>query len=214
MSESARRRLPRGVRLTYLRYRRLGAAVCAAGAVLALGNVLSPGPAQTIPVVVAADDLDGGAALTPADLRVVRMPPAAAPSHVADSPSRLVGRLLTAPVRSGEPITDRRVLGRSLVAGYPPGIVAAPIRLPDPGVAGLLDVGDQVDVYAATGAPGRDAALLVAGARVVLLPASDPSTTDVAATPGGLVVLAVTAPEAAELAQASATSVLSVVLRN
>ena len=85
-------------------------------------------------------------------------------------------------------------------------MVAAPIRIRDAGVVGLLEVGDRIDVYAAR----RDtsfADLVVAGARVVALPRPGDDNQE-----GGLVVLAVTPTEAAALAQASATAPLSLTL--
>jgi pilus assembly protein CpaB len=144
--------------------------------------------------------------LAPADVRVVSMPPAVVPAGSSRSIDPVLGRVVAGPLRAGEALTDRRVLGRSLLAGYPPGMVAAPIRIGDAAVVGLLTVGDRIDVYAAR----RDTSLaerVVAGARVVTLPrpASDNEQ-------GALVVLTVTPEQAAALAQASATAPLSFTL--
>jgi hypothetical protein len=127
--------------------------------------------------------------------------------------------MLAAPARRGEPLTDQRVMGRSLLDGYAEGTVASPVRLADPGTARLLAVGDLVDVLAAAAgpelgaAPRSTAARTVArGARVALVAAPE----DTAAVAGGegAIILLVTSPlDALDLAEAAATSRLSVVLR-
>ena len=63
---------------------------------------------------------------------------------MADDP---VGEVLAAPLRAGEPVTDVRLVGARADDGQP-GLVAVPVRLPDPGMVALLDVGDRIDVVA------------------------------------------------------------------
>jgi Flp pilus assembly protein CpaB len=197
----------RRLRRFYLRYRRVLAAVFAASAVLLVARVASPPPAESVPVVVAAHDVSGGADLAPYDVRVAQMPPGLVPHGAFLSTSRVIGSRVAAPLRAGEALTDRRVLGRSLIAGYAAGLVAAPVRIQDPDVVRLLRPGDSIDVYAATSSRGP--ARLVAGsAPVVMLP-----QVDLDSQTGALVVLAVTPATAASLAAASATSPLSVTLR-
>ena len=58
-----------------------------------------------------------------------------------------VGRVLAGPVRSGEALTDVRLVGSSLLTRGGR-LVAAPVRLADPATAGLLHAGDRVDVLA------------------------------------------------------------------
>jgi pilus assembly protein CpaB len=199
----------RRVRRSYLRHRRLLTASFAAVAVLCLGHVMAPGSPARSAEIVAAHDLEAGSVLGPDDLRVVRSDPHALPAHAVDETTSLTGRMVAAPMRAGEPFTDRRLVGRSLVHGYPGDVVAAPIRIQDAEAVSLLRVGDRIDVYSATGDPSRPADRVVAGAYVVTMPAPDPR----ADTRGGaLVVLAVTEPEAARLAQAGAVASLSVVL--
>jgi Flp pilus assembly protein CpaB len=198
----------RRLRRFYLRYRRVIAAVAASIAVLLMARVMSPPPAETVPVVVATHDVNGGAAIAPEDVRVARMPPALVPHGAFLSTSRVVGSTVAAPLRAGEPLTDRRVLGRSLIAGYAAGLVAAPVRIQDSDVVRLLRPGDSIDVYAATSSRGP-ASLIAGSAPVVMLPQVDP-----ASQTGALVVLAVTPLTAARLAAASATSPLSLTLRS
>jgi Flp pilus assembly protein CpaB len=197
------------VRRAYLRRRRLLTAGLAAVAVLCLGHVVTPGSPARTAEVVAAHDLEAGSVLGPGDLRVVRSDPHGVPAHAATEATSLTGRTVAAPMRAGEPFTDRRLVGRSLVRGYPGDVVAAPIRIQDAEAVSLLRVGDRIDVYSATGDPDRPADRVVAGAYVVTMPTPDPR----AETRGGaLVVLAVTEPEAARLAQAGAVASLSVSL--
>jgi Flp pilus assembly protein CpaB len=163
-------------------------------------------------VVVARHDLPGGAVLASGDLATTAYPVDVAPAGAPRSPTALAGRVLAAPVRRGEPVTDVRLVAPGLLAGYP-GRVAAPVRVADAGAVGLLRVGDRVDFLVAS-PEGRDASVAVAGAPVIALPdpaASEGPTVDGIAG-GGLVVVAVTPAEALGLAQAEVSGVLSVVL--
>jgi Flp pilus assembly protein CpaB len=197
------------VRRSYLRHRRLLTAGFAAVAVLCLGHVVAPGSPVRTAEVVAAHDLAAGSVLGSGDLRVVRTDPHALPAHAATETAPLTGRTVAAPMRAGEPFTDQRLVGRSLVRGYPGEVVAAPVRVQDAEAVSLLRVGDRIDVYSATGDPDRPADRVVAGAYVVTMPAPDPRAD---ARGGALVVLAVTESEAARLAQAGAVASLSVSL--
>lgn len=200
---SAVRRLRRG----WLRHRRLIAAALAAAAVFCLVRVLAPPQPELIPVVVAAHDLPGGAVIGPDDVRTAQMPPDVVPAGAFGATGSALGTSVAAPMRTGEPLTDRRVLGAALIAGYPPGTVASPVRIEDAEVVALLRPGDRIDVYASTG-DQAPATRIVTSAIVVMLP---PTSGDGGS--GALIVLAVTSGEAAEIAQASATAALSISLR-
>ncbi len=175
-------------------------------------SVVSPSPPRQATVVVAAHDLDAGELLSSGDIAVVQVPVSVVPSHAVTAADDLVGRALAAPVRAGEIMTDRRLLGRSLLTGYAADAVAAPVRIADVDVLGLLRVGDRIDVYAAVGGGSADptspAALVVAGARIISLRGPTESGQE-----GGLVVLAVDQRSAAALAEAGAIAPLSVALR-
>ena len=193
-------------RRLFARYRRVLGALLAAVAVLGIIESMAPADPPSRRVVVAAHDLDAGALLTAGDVRAVPLPPTAVPGGAASDPARVIGRVVAGPMRAGEAVTDLRLVGRSLVARYPPGTVAAPVRIGDPDVVALLRVGDRIDVFAA----GRDrssADVVVAGVRVVALPEGTDSSHD-----GALVVVAVTTQQAADLAEAAATAPLSVAL--
>lgn len=196
----------RRLRRAYLRYRRLLAAALAALAVLLLARVLAPPAAVSVPVVVAAHDVSGGTALGADDVRIARMPPTLVPAGAFSAASGVIGSTVAGPLRAGEALTDRRVLGTALVAGYAPGLVAAPVRIQDADVVTLLHAGDTIDVYAASSARGP-ATRIASAVPVVLLPrVADGGN-------GALIVLAVTPVDAAEIAAASATAPLSVTLR-
>ncbi|MEJ7630576.1 MAG: Flp pilus assembly protein CpaB [Nocardioidaceae bacterium] len=195
------------VRRLLVRYRRPLSALLAAAAVLAVIESVAPADAPRREVVVAARDLAGGIVLSSSDVVVVEMPPAVVPAGSSAAVAAVVGRVVAGPLRRGEPLTDRRTLGASLLASYPHGTVAAPVRIRDAAVVGLLEVGNRIDVYAARDATSL-ADLVVGDVEVLLLPRPADDNQE-----GGLVVLAVTPTEAAALAQASATAALSLTLR-
>jgi len=183
--------------------RRSLAAVLAAAAVVAAVHEVRPPPPRVQAVLTAAHDLPAGTTLEAPDLVTVDYAAGTAPSGLATD---AVGRVLAAPVRAGEPVTDVRLLGAPLAAAYP-GTVAVPVRLPDAGMAGLLRVGDRIDLLAAD-PQGDTARVVAAGLTVLALPAADDETT-ASTLPGRLVVVA--APESVRegLAQAAVTGFLT-----
>ena len=194
--------------------RRVAAVLFALGALVLA--VRPPGDAAvagaipaTAPVVVAAADMAAGTVLDDGVLHVAHWPRDAAPARASDSPDQLVGRVLAGPLRRGEPVTDVRLVGPGLTTLLPPGQVAAPLRLPDLAVAGLISAGDRVDVLA-TPTDAATAEVIAAGA-LVLAPSAggDPAA---AGERDGLLLLAVDPPTGARLAAASTTGTLSVTL--
>lgn len=199
--------LLRPVRRAVLARRRLIAAVLAAAAVAAGLHAATAPPPATVPVVVAARDLPSGTVVGSGDLRTVGFAPGSAPAGDVTDP---VGRTLAAPLREGEPLTDVRLVGPSLTDGYP-GLVAVPVRLPDAGVAGLLTVGDRVDLVAAE-PRGESATVVGSGVTVLALPRDDAGA---GSGPGGalggrLVVVGVAPGDAARIADASVRAYLTV----
>jgi Flp pilus assembly protein CpaB len=199
------------------RHRPALAGGAAAVAVFAALPVLAPRAGATVPVLTAAHDLAWGTALRADDLVVTRVPPDTVPDGALTSAQDARGRLLTSPVRRGEPITDVRLVGPSLLSE--PGLVAVGVRIADAGVAALLRAGSVVDVLVAAAGDGFDrpvgpgTAEVVAGrVRVLAVPggtrASLGGTGD-----GALVLVAATEAQAARLAAAGATGRLSVALR-
>jgi Flp pilus assembly protein CpaB len=192
------------VRRTGLSRRRPLAALCR---VLAGLRATRPEPAPTVGVAVAARDLASGTVLTGADLEVRQVPEALAP--VGSSPDA-VGRTLAGPVRAGEPVTDVRLVGPSVAAGYP-GRVALPVRIADGDAVALLRPGDRVGLVAAD--PRRGTASYVAvDVPVLSVPVTHGEASGPNALSGRLVVVAALTSEVDRIAAAAATDLLSVVI--
>lgn len=200
-------------RMLFARYRSVIGGSAAGIAVLAALPVLAPGAGATVPVLTAARDLRWGAPLTPADLAVTQMPARSVPDGALASASDARGRLVASPVRRGEPITDVRLVGPSLLSE--PGLVAVGVRIADAGLAALVRPGSVVDVLAAIGDEGFDrpvgvgtAEVVASGVRVLAVPGGRRSGLE-----GALVLVAATEAQAARLAAAAATGRLSIALR-
>ena len=195
--------------------RRMLAALCAGVAVLAGVKAVAPPAERTVVVWAAARDLSGGSPLTARDLRAVALPLSSAPAGVLRAGSQIAGRLLAAPVRRGEPLTDVRLLGPELLMALPePGLVAVPVRVADgSAAAALVHPGDVVDVLAvgdpASGRASARPVTVASAVRVVAVPAR----AGVAGDGGGLVVVAADRAQAAALAAASVGASLSLALR-
>jgi len=192
--------------------RRLLAAGLAGLAVLAALQALRPPAPPTTAVWAAARDLSGGLPITAGDLRRVALPRADVPAGAIPAATSVAGRLLAAPVRRGEPLTDVRLLGPSLLAALPrPGLVAVPVRVVDgPAAAALVHPGDVVDVLAVTGDSGGPATTVARGVDVVAVPAR--AEADAGADGGGLVIVAATPGQAAALARSAGQTRLSLAL--
>lgn len=200
------RRAAHGVRRSLLARRRPLAALLSAVAVLAGLQAATQPPPVTVPVLVAAHDLPGGAVLAPDDLVTVGFSPASVPDDLAEAP---LGEVLAAPLARGEVVSHARLVGPSLSASAPAGVVALPVRLPDPEAAALLRVGDRIDLVATDPAEGgsRVVALDVA---VLALPVPGETSTSAATGLGGrVVVLGVDAASVPSLSEAAARSFLS-----
>lgn len=198
------------VRRLVLRRRRLLSALCAAAAVLACLRTVEPPPPETVPVLTAARDLPSGAVLRSDDLVTLRLPEEAAPdglTRVRDA----VGRTVAAPLRRGEPVTDVRLMGRRLLDGYP-GLVAVPVRIPDAGAAGLLRVGDRVDLLSTDPTGSAPASVVAPGVQVIALPPPDEETSGAGAVNGRLVVVATSQSVAEELSAQAVRGFLSLTL--
>jgi pilus assembly protein CpaB len=209
------------------RRRRLLAAGLLAGSAACAISAVSPAPPPRALVAAAAHDLAGGTTITAGDLRMVKVPPESLPAGAITDEAQLTGRLLAVPVRAGETITDVRLVGPTLLAGYGDRLVAAPVRIADAGSAALLRPGDVIDVLAADGADGAggadggatggsvasEARLVASDVRVVAIPRDHESALSGGGfTEGALVVLATTSQTAARLASAAVTARLSLTI--
>jgi len=164
--------------------------------------VAGPAPA-TVPVLVAARDLPAGAELADDDLVTVRFAPGSEPAGIVDDPT---GQVLAGPLRAGEPVTDARLVGPHLTTGRP-GLVAVPVRLPDPGMVALLDVGDHVDLLATDPQDGG-AEVVAADVPVLAIPRLDDTTT-ASGLPGRLIVVGADASDVGAVADAAVRQVMT-----
>ncbi len=194
----------RAVRRTVLARRRLLAGLLTAVAVAAGLHTARAAPPAEVPVLVAARDLPAGVVIAADDVRRVGFAPGSVPAGVAQNPA---GRTLAAPMRAGEPLTDVRLVGPALTDGYP-GLVAVPVRLPDPGMAGLLRVGDRVDLISAD-PQGRSAETVAADVPVLALP-DTPTEVGAAGLTGRLVVVGAQPGEVARIADASVRTFVTI----
>jgi Flp pilus assembly protein CpaB len=194
----------RPVRRAVLARRRLLAAVLTAVAVASGLHAATAAPPARVPVVVAARDLPSGVVVGADDVRTVGFAPGSEPTGEVTDP---VGRTLAAPLRAGEPVTDLRLVGPSLTDGYP-GLAAVPVRLPDAAMAGLLAVGDRVDLVSAD-PQGGGATVVASGVPVLALPAGDGEVGATGLT-GRLVVVGAAPGDVARIADASVRTFLTV----
>lgn len=194
---------PRDLLRAAARHRALLAAGLAAAAVASGLSALAPAAEPTVPVLTAARELAAGAVLAPEDLVAAAVPRALVPEGALLDLAAVSGRVVAGPVRRGEPLTDVRLLGASLLpAGSQ---VAVPVRLAEPATGALVRAGDTVDVLSASPEGGASAAVVATGLEVLSVP--DLSDT---AGEGALVVLAASRSTAARLAAAAVTGRLSV----
>jgi pilus assembly protein CpaB len=208
------------------RHRRALAAAFTALAVWAGLSAAHAHQPATVTVLVAVRDLAPGTVLAGADLRGVALPLDAVPPSALRLGASLAGRTLSVAVPAGVPVTNASL---DLGAVLPPGTEATPVQLADPAESALVAAGDRVDVLAApaqdetalsspasgttAGIPGSapDGGALVVAADVVVLDVPVPESTT--GDGGGLVVVAATPGEAAQLARAAVSERLSLTVR-
>lgn len=195
------------VRRAVRRRRRLLAVLCTVGAVAAGLRATAPPAAPTVEVLVAGRDLPAGAELRADDVTTVAVSPDTAPDGVLTDVADATGAILAAPLRSGEPVTDVRLVGAGL-ADAAPGTVAVPVRLSDAAQAGLLRVGDEVDLLA-TDPEARTTTTVASGALVLAVPDRETATPD--AITGRLVVLGIPDSTVDSVTRAAVTSFVTYV---
>ena len=188
-AHSVRRRLQALRRAILTRRRPLAALLVALAVLIGLRTTVGPGP-PTVEVPVAAHDLATGERLAADDVSITHWPADLAPSGLTGS---VTGQVLAAPLRQGEAITDLRFIGSELARAHPD-LTVIPLRLPDPAVVELLQVGDRVDLGAVDPETGDSADL----ARDVLVLAIPPPGDADSSLTGRLIVAGVS-PELAKL---------------
>lgn len=189
-------------------HRRLLAGVSAAAAVYFGLVALSPTPPQTVAVLGAARDLPGGAVPAASDLRTLQLPAPVVPVGALRPGAEVAKRVLAAPVRSGEALTDARFLSPGSLAA---GLRAYAFRLDDAEIVSLLRVGDRIDLYAATSSAADSADELARAVRVIALPSGRASSAGPGSS-GALVVIAATTEVVSRIAQATTNARITVAL--
>jgi pilus assembly protein CpaB len=175
--------------------------------------------AETVPVVVAARDLEVGTLLTAADVKVVEWPGSAAPVEFASSRDQVVGLSLLAPVVMNEPIRMQSLLWQETgAAPIPDGLRAVSFRLHDQAaLAGWVRPGSRIDILVSErrlGAEQRPTRVVLENAVVVGNDRSVAQEPNGEAVATAIVTVLVTPEDAEVLGNASIGGEFHVVLRN
>jgi Flp pilus assembly protein CpaB len=187
-------------------HQRLLAAGLAAAAVALAIHAASPPRPDTVDVTVAGHDLAGGSTIHASDLSTIQVPPGALPDGLLNA-EQITGHILAGPVHAGEPITDVRLLGSNLLAGWGKRIVATPVRLADSDAAAYLRQGYRINLLATSVDGIQPTVVVAADVPVLAVLPGQTSTTD-----GALLMVATSAEQAADLASAAVTSRLTYTL--
>lgn len=197
------------VRRRILVHRRVLGASCSGLAVWLVVQAATAPPPETVPVWTAAHDLPSGAVLTRGDLARTGFAPGSVPAHAIGSVGSVLGRTLATPLGAGDPVTPAHLAGSERLAGYP-GRAAVAVRIPDAAVAALLSPGQRVALVASDPQGAQQPERIADDAAVIAVPRGT-SDTGSGMLGGRLVVFAVPAGQADELASAGASRYLSVI---
>jgi pilus assembly protein CpaB len=198
------------------------------GLAFATYNYVQNAPTRTVtiptrPVVVAATDLQIGAALDAKSVRVIDWPSSAVPKNAIADPQEVIGRGLLMPVLENEPILPTTLASKEAGAGLPPaippGLRALSVRVNEViGVAGYVLPGTHVDVVATVN-PGEkqgDTTSKVILTNVLVLAAGTKMEQDVNNKPMAVnvVTLLVNPDESERLTLAAGEGKIQLALRN
>ena len=186
-----------------------------------LATGLRPPSPQTRTVTAARHDLLPGTTLVADDLVAVARPVDSLAVDSVASSAEVTGRVVAFPVRSGEVVRGRDVVGRGLLDALGAEVVATPVRLSDDATLSGVRPGDLVDVLAARAADGGGAAhaeVVAAGVRVLTVgPVTGSGNGGLLGSSGGtsapVLLLATTPAQSLAIAAAVVASRLSVTLR-
>ena len=115
-------------------------------------------PAEaTVPVIVAADDLQVGTKVEERDIKIIRIPASDIPAGARSKPADVVGHGVIIPITKGDFLLPSKLAAENTGAGLPslitPGMRAVSVRVNEVvSVAGFVMPGTRVDVLL-TGTP-------------------------------------------------------------
>lgn len=127
------------------RGRRLLAGLLGGCAVLGVVGAVRPADAPTHAVTVAAHDLTAGQRLSSSDVQQVRWSTGDRVPGLLSS-AAATGKVLTAPIRAGEPVTAARVRAARSWPSLPKGRVVIGVSSSDRALVRVLQPGDRVDL--------------------------------------------------------------------
>lgn len=200
------------LRWAVLRHRRRLSVLCGLLAAVTTVLTLRPAEGESVAVLTAARDLTATDEVVGSAVTVRSFPPDLVPTGALPSDADVAATRLNAPVGEGEILTVAR-LAEPAAADYGPDLVAAPVRVADPGVAELVTPGTRIDILAANdaemGLGTSDASVVAHDCPVMAVP-------DAEGAVGGdsLLLVAVTEAEARDLASSAASGRLSVTIRS
>ena len=178
---------------------------------------------NSVPIVVAAQDLPVGTLLTVDHLKTTRWPASSPVAGGFATVEEITDRGLIAGVVTNEPLTEMKLAPREAGGGLPPsiplGMRAISVRVNDViGVAGFVVPGTRVDVLATVNQSSGDSISKVVVSNVQVLTAGTRYDIEQARTgepmPSTVVTLMVTPEEAERIALAGNEGQLVLTLRN
>lgn len=192
-----------------------------------LGNRPEPqvvaGAPGTTPVVVAAQQLQLGSVVGPADVKVVAWPASSVPPGYATSPEQVLGRGVIQPVTMNEPLLTSKLAAKEEGGGLPivipEGMRGVSVKVDEViGVAGFVLPGTRVDVLVTINPQNErdEATTRVILQNVTVLTAGQTIQRDAEGTPQTVTVitLLVTPEQSEELTLAATEGRIHLALRN
>ena len=190
-------------------HRRKLAVVAAIAAVLTAVAAAAPTGPPTLRVVRATGQLASGSVVSASDVEVAEVVEAALPRGALSDPAEVIGSRLVGPVADHQVLTGLDVVTGPAGAGH----VVAPLRLADPDLGELVQPGALIDVIAADPEGGR-ARVIATAVQVLTVPPVPRDDDRTRSAENGVLVLVDVDPKTATLlAQAAASSRISIVLR-
>jgi len=178
---------------------------------------------ESVPVIVAATDLNWGTKLRGEILKTVPYPKESLPKGFISDASKMEGRILLVPLKEKEPILESKLAGQSIATGGVAAVVKQGKRAVSVrgdkviGLAGFINPGNRVDVLVTVNDPDgkkeitkivlEDILVLATGTQVQDKGKGEPSPVDV-------FTLEVTPEEAEKLSLAANEGKIQLALRN